>query len=149
MLRTYRYMLLLPLLYSTTTHAQEKKADTAASQKEQNLNEITVKAVKKAIETAPGKTIVNVQAMPGVAGKNVLDMLRSMPGVTVDGQGNISMTGKSGVLVTIDGRQTYLSGEELRNYLQGMTAEEVAQVEIMTQPPAQYDAEGNSGIINI
>jgi outer membrane receptor for ferrienterochelin and colicin len=143
----YYCLLLLPLT-AITSYAQEKKTDTTIA-KERNLGEVTVKATKSAIETAPGKTIVNVQAMPGVAGKNVLDMLRNMPGVTVDGKGNITMTGKDGVLVMIDSRPTYLSGDELRDYLQGMTAEEVSQVEIMTQPPAHYDAEGNSGIINI
>lgn len=142
-------MLLVPLLQGIDATAQESKSDSSSSRKEQTLNEVMVKAVKNAIETAPGKTIINIQAMPGVAGKNVLDMLRNMPGVTVDGKGNISVTGKEGVLVTIDGRPTYLSGDELRDYLQGMTAEEVAQVEIMTQPPAQYYASGNSGIINI
>ena len=145
----YRYMLLFPLLQGVDATAQESKTDSSSSRKEQALNEVTVKAVKNAIETAPGKTIVNIQAIPGVAGKTVLDMFRNMPGVTVDGKGNISMTGKEGVLVTIDGRPTYLSADELRDYLQSMTSEEVAQVEIMTQPPAQYDASGNSGIINI
>lgn len=113
------------------------------------LKEITVTSRKPALETAPGKTIMNVQAMAGTGGKDILDVLRRMPGVNVDGQGNITITGKDGVLVTIDGRQTYLNGSDLRDYLQSMTAEEVNQVELITQPFAMYDAEGNSGVINI
>lgn len=126
---------------------QQPAADTSTKQKQ--LKEVSITAKKDAIEIAPGKMILNVQSLATTAGKSALDLLRGVPGITVNGRGNISMTGKDGVLVTIDGRQTYLSGEELRDYLQGITADEIAQVEVMTQPPAQYDAEGNSGVINL
>lgn len=106
-------------------------------------------AQRSAVETAPGKTIVNVQALAGNAGKTILDVLRRTPGVSVDGAGNVSMTGRQGVLIMVDGRQTYLSGDDLREFLRGITAEEVAQVEVISQPSAQYDAEGNAGIINL
>lgn len=135
------------LLSGHAAWAQQASTDT--TNKEKQLKEVSITARKEAIEMASGKTIVNVQALSTTAGKSALDLLRGLPGVTVNGRGNISMTGKAGVLVTIDGRQTYLSGEELKDYLQGITADEIAQVEIMTQPPAQYDAEGNSGIINL
>ncbi len=136
------------LAHSMPANAQgEPKKDTA--QKEQQLKEVSVQAQKNAIETAPGKTIVNVQAMAGNAGKNILDVLRKLPGVSVDGQGNISMAGKQGVLITVDGRETFLSGDELLNYLKGMAVEEVSQIELVAQPSAHYDAEGNAGIINL
>ncbi|MBC7554198.1 MAG: TonB-dependent receptor [Taibaiella sp.] len=123
-----------------------QKTDTS---KVKALKEVSIKAQKSVTETAPGKTIVNVQSMAGNTGKNLLDLLRRMPGITVDAQGNISMAGKQGVLVTIDGRQTYLGGEDLTSYMQSITAEDVAQVELITQPAAHFDAEGNSGIVNI
>ncbi len=132
---------------SAATAQEAPKADTAS--KVHALNEVSVKAQKNALETAPGKTIINVQSMAGNTGKNLIDLLRKLPGISVDGQGNISMSGKQGVLVTIDGRQTYLSGDDLKNYLQSITAEDVAQVELITQPSAHYDAEGNAGIVNI
>ena len=144
----HRYLCCSLLLLSTVCPAQDKPA-TDTTKKELPLKEVTVTAQKSAFETAPGKTIVNVASLAGNAGKNVLELLRRLPGVTVDGMGNISMTGKQGVLVTIDGRQTYLAGDDLKNYLQGMTAEEVSQIELITQPSARYDAEGNAGIINI
>lgn len=122
------------------------KADTV---KVQQLQEISVKSQRNAIEKSPGKTILNVQSLSGAAGKNVLELLRRTPGVTVDGQGNIAITGKQGVRVMINGRPTYLSGDDLRDYLESINADEVAQVEVMTQPSAQYDAEGNAGIINL
>lgn len=135
------------LLIGTTTSAQDTKATDTA--KVQQLQEISVKSQRNAIEKAPGKTILNVQSLSGTAGKNVLELLRRTPGVTVDGQGNIAITGKQGVRVMINGRPTYLSGDDLRDYLESINADEVAQVEVMTQPSAQYDAEGNAGIINL
>ncbi|MBX2905335.1 MAG: TonB-dependent receptor [Taibaiella sp.] len=140
-------MLLMSVLAAT---AQEQQSDTMSrSEKPRKLKEVTVSAHRSAVETAPGKTIINVQSLAGNAGKTILDVLRKTPGVSVDGMGNISITGRQGVLVMIDGRQTYLSGDDLREYLRGITAEEVAQVEVISQPPAQYDAEGNAGIINL
>ncbi len=141
-------MLTIPFMFTAADAlAQEQKTDTA--RKEQQIKEVVITQKKDAIETAPGKTIVNVQEMSGNAGKNILDVLRRMPGVSVDAQGNISLAGKNGVLIQVNGRPTYLGGEELRDYLRGMTAEEVAQVELVTQPSAKYDAEGNAGIINL
>lgn len=112
------------------------------------LKEVVVIADKPFIEREAGKTIVNVTTEKA-AGNNVLDLMRKLPGLTVGGNGNISMSGKQGVLVMINGKQTYLNGEELANYLKSMTAEQVAQIEIISQPGAKYEAEGNSGIVNI
>ncbi|MEO8582486.1 MAG: outer membrane beta-barrel family protein, partial [Flavitalea sp.] len=71
------------------------------------------------------------------------------PGISVDKDGNINLKGKQGVMVLIDGRPTYLSGKELASFLKGMSSLQLEQIEIMTNPPAKYDAAGNSGIINI
>jgi hypothetical protein len=136
------------LLVALSTRAQSSNTtDTTAKQLQ--LMEVKISAQKNAIETRPGKTIVNVEALSGAAGKTALELLRRLPGVSVDGSGNVSMAGKQGVTIMINGRQTYLSGDELRDYLEGLTAEEIAQIEIMSQPSAQYDAAGNAGIINL
>jgi iron complex outermembrane recepter protein len=136
------------LLGSAAAHAQDTKvADTTI--KVMEMKEVTISSVKDAIETAPGKTILNVQSLAGSSGKNVLELLRRIPGVSVDGKGNISLTNRQGVLVTVNGRKTNLTGDDLSDYLKGMTAEEVAQIEVMSQPSAMYDAEGNAGVINI
>ena len=78
-----------------------------------------------------------------------MDLLEKTPGVTVDKDGNISLKGKQGVLVLIDGKPTYLSSQELANMLKNMPSTMLDQFEVMTNPPAKYDAAGNSGIINI
>src|SRR4029453_8453660 len=77
------------------------------------------------------------------------EVLEKSPGVTVDKDGNISLKGKQGVQVFVDGKPSYLSGQDLVNLLRNMNANQLEQIEIMTNPPAKYDAAGNSGIINI
>ncbi|HEY2721909.1 MAG TPA: TonB-dependent receptor, partial [Chitinophagaceae bacterium] len=114
-----------------------------------SLNEVTVVAKKPLIEQKIDRTVVNVDAAISNVGATALEVLEKSPGVTVDKDGNISLKGKQGVQVYIDGRPSYLSGEDLANMLKSMSASQLDQIEIMTNPPAKYDAAGNSGIINI
>jgi hypothetical protein len=74
---------------------------------------------------------------------------KNSPGVQVDRDGNISLKGKQGVIVMMDGRPTYLGAADLANLLRSMPASQLDQIEIMTNPPARFDASGNSGVINI
>ena len=78
-----------------------------------------------------------------------LEVLEKSPGISVDKDGNISLKGKQGVQIYIDGRPTYLAGADLVNYLTSLNSSQLEQIEIMTNPPAKYEASGNSGIINI
>lgn len=110
---------------------------------------IVITAKKPLVEHRIDRTIVNVDASITNVGSNALEVLEKSPGVTVDKDGNISLKGKEGVLVLIDGRPTQLSSADLANMLRSMTAAQLDQVEIMTNPPAKYDAAGNAGIINI
>jgi hypothetical protein len=110
---------------------------------------VTVAAKKPFIETKIDKTVVNVEASPTSAGSTALDILEKSPGITVDNDGNISLRGKQGVIVMMDGKQTFLSATDLANLLRNMPASALDQIEIMTNPSSKYDASGNSGIINI
>ena len=112
------------------------------------LNAVTVVAQKPLIEQEIDKTIVNVDAMIGSAGSNTLEVLEKTPGVSVGTDGDISLNGKAGVLVLIDGRQTYMSGQDLAAYLKSLPGGSLDKLELMTNPPAKYDAAGSS-IINI
>jgi iron complex outermembrane receptor protein len=114
-----------------------------------NLGGVTVTANRPLIEQKIDRTIVNVEASITNVGSNALEVLERSPGITVDKDGNISLKGKDGVMVLIDGRPTYLSGPDLANLLRSMQASQLDQLEIMTNPPAKYDAAGNAGIINI
>jgi hypothetical protein len=113
------------------------------------IGEVTVIAKKPLIEQKLDRTIVNVEASVTNVGASAMEVLEKSPGVSVDKDGNISLKGKQGVKVYIDGRPSYLSGTDLANLLRNMNASQLEQIEIMTNPPAKYDAAGNSGIINI
>ncbi|HET7897920.1 MAG TPA: hypothetical protein VFL47_09630, partial [Flavisolibacter sp.] len=113
------------------------------------LNNITISARKAFIETRPGKTVVNMDAGISTAGTTVLEALQKLPGITVDKDGNLSLKGKAGVTVLVDGRQTFLDAAQLSNLLAGMNASQLSQVEIMEQPSAEFDAAGSAGIINL
>jgi iron complex outermembrane receptor protein len=114
-----------------------------------NLGGVTVTARKPLIEQKIDRTILNVDASATNVGTSAMEVLEKSPGVSVDKDGNISLKGKQGVQVYIDGRPSYLSGTDLANYLRSLSSSQLDQIEIMTNPPAKYDAAGNSGIINI
>jgi hypothetical protein len=114
-----------------------------------SLTDLTVTAKRPLIEQRIDRTIVNVDASITNIGTSALEVLEKAPGVTVDREGNISLKGKDGVLVMVDGRPTQLSGADLANLLRNMASSQLDQIEIMTNPPARYDAAGTSGIINI
>ena len=116
---------------------------------EKAMKEVSVTAKKPLIERKLDRTIVNVDASITSTGSTALEVLEKAPGVSVDKDGNISLKGKSGVIVYLDGRPSYLSGQDLANMLRNMTASQLDQIEIMTNPPAKYDAAGNAGVINI
>ena len=114
-----------------------------------SLSSVTVTARKPLIEQKIDRMIVNVDAAVTNVGATALEVLEKAPGVTVDKDGNISLKGKQSVQIYLDGKPAYLSGQELVNLLNNMNANQLEQIEIMTNPPARYDAAGNSGIINL
>jgi iron complex outermembrane recepter protein len=95
------------------------------------------------------RTVINPDALISNAGTTALEVLEKSPGVMVDANGNISLRGKTGVIVFIDDKPTYMSSADLANYLRGLPSSSIATIELMTNPPAKYDAAGNAGIINI
>jgi len=116
---------------------------------EKSLTDVTVTAKRPLVEQRIDRTVVNVEAAITNIGTSALEVLEKAPGVSVDKDGNISLKGKDGVLVMVDGRLTQLSGADLANLLRSMTSAQLDQIEIMTNPPARYDAAGNAGVINI
>jgi len=114
-----------------------------------NLREVSITGKKQFIERKLDRVVVNVDALISNAGSTALDVLEKSPGVQLDQNGTISLKGKQGVLVLIDDRPTYLSGADLENYLKSLSSGSLEQIEIMTNPPAKYDAAGNAGVINI
>ena len=114
-----------------------------------NLSEITVIAPKEDIRFSPGKTTVNLSSPLIKSRSNILEVLKTMPGVFIREDGTIALNGQTGSQIFINGKSTYLSGETLINLLRSMPAASVDKIELITHPSAQYDAAGNSGIINL
>lgn len=113
------------------------------------LDEVKVTGQKNFVEYQIDRTILNVDALISNAGANVLEVLEKAPGVMVDQSGSISLKGQPGVLVLIDNRPTYLSQAALAAYLRSLPANSVEKIELITNPPARYDAAGSAGIIHI
>lgn len=113
------------------------------------LNNVTVTGRRPPIEVFADKTVVNVEATLSNTGATALEVLEKSPGVTLDRDGNMRLRGKANPLVLIDGKPTYLAPAELVSLLNSMNASQLDQIELMTNPPAKYDAAGNGGVINI
>jgi hypothetical protein len=113
------------------------------------LKGVTVSSKKPMVEVKADRTILNVEGTINATGNDALELLRKSPGVTVDKDDNISLSGKNGVQVYIDGKPTPLSGPDLANYLKSLQSTQIESIELITNPSAKYEAAGNAGIINI
>jgi iron complex outermembrane receptor protein len=126
-----------------------KVADIRFRQASGDLKAVTVVSRKPMVEVKADKTILNVEGSINAVGQDALELLRKAPGVLVDKDDNLSLSGKNGVQVYIDGRPTPLSGKDLSDYLKTIQSSSVESIEIITNPSAKYEAAGNAGIINI
>lgn len=113
------------------------------------LQEVTVTAQKSLIEVKADKLVFNVDASPTNAGLNALELLRKSPGVSLDQNENISLKGRQNVMVQINGKLTPMTGQDLAQFLKGLNSNDLETIEIISNPSAKYDAEGNAGIINL
>ncbi|WP_139922346.1 outer membrane beta-barrel protein [Hymenobacter sp. DG01] len=113
------------------------------------LKEVTITGQRPTFEREADRTVVNVEGSPLAAGNTALDVLRRSPGVTVDGSDNLALRGKQGLLVLIDGKRQPMTGTELADYLRALPAEQLKSIELITNPPAKYDAQGGAGVIAI
>jgi iron complex outermembrane recepter protein len=113
------------------------------------LQTATISAQRPLIEMKDNKLVVNIANSSLAEGNNALEILARSPGVNVDNEGTIFLKGKASVRVFMDGKPLYLSGPDLAAFLRGLPSNQLENLEIMSNPPAQYDAEGNAGVINI
>jgi len=123
--------------------------DSLSKEKVTVLQEVVVKSKKPFVEIQTDKTVLNVQSNLVASSGTVFEVLQSAPGVSITNEETINMSGKAGVNVLIDGRPTQLSAKDLANWLKSMPASQVDKVELISNPSAKYDAQGNAGIINI
>lgn len=113
------------------------------------FEEVTVEAKKALVEVLPDKTRFNVEGSINAQGSDAFELLRKAPGVVVDNNDNISLMGKNGVRVYINGRPSPLGGDDLAAFLRSLNSDDIASIDIITNPSAKYEAEGNAGIIDI
>ncbi len=114
-----------------------------------NLKEVVVTSKKQLIEVKADKTVFNVEASINATGSDAFEMLRKSPGVQVDNNDNISMKGKTGVRIYVDGKMLQLDNKDLTAYLRSINSNDMEAIEMISNPSAKYDASGNAGIINI
>jgi outer membrane receptor protein involved in Fe transport len=114
-----------------------------------NLKTIDVTGKKPFVEQHVDKMVVNVENSVIGAGANAMEVLEKSPGITIDKDDNISLKGKNGVVIMIDGKLTNMSSQDVAALLKSMPSSNIEQIELITNPSAKYDAAGNAGIINI
>ncbi len=114
-----------------------------------DLQEAVVTAYKPNITFKNGTLVMNVENNPLASGMTVLELLRLVPGVLVDGEGNVTINGRSNVSFMMNGRLQQIPAKQLVALLGGMSAETIASLELIKNPSAKYDAAGTAGIINI
>ncbi len=116
----------------------------------QILGEVQIVVKKPMIVQEAGKTVVNVEnSIVASGGLMASDVLKRTPGVVMDNEGNISLKGKTNVLLLLDGKPTYLNSKQAYAILKSIPSNQIASIEIITAPSAKYDAQGNAGVINI
>ena len=118
-------------------------------QKSFEMKEVVVEGKRPFIQKLTDRIVVNVDNSIISAGSSAMDVLERSPGVNIDQNDVISLRGKQGVIIMIDGKPTPISGTDLANYLRGLPSAVIDRIDIITNPSAKYDAAGNSGIIDI
>ncbi|PWT96749.1 MAG: hypothetical protein C5B52_14975 [Bacteroidetes bacterium] len=141
-------------MFSSPFHTWEKNEIDLGSvnllESKVQLNTVTISAKKPLLEQKIDRMVINVQNSIVSSGSSALDILERSPGISVNRQSNIiSMNGKDGVQVMINGKMSYMPMEALVQTLAGINSSNIEKIELITTPPANMDAAGNAGFINI
>ncbi len=114
-----------------------------------NLKAVTIRGVKPLIEQRADGLTFNVESLPSVAGSDAADVLRKVPLLSVDPNGEVSMRGSTNIRVFIDGKPSDIYASSVSDALKAIRGEHIIRVEVITNPSAKYDSEGTDGVINI
>jgi outer membrane receptor protein involved in Fe transport len=149
------------LIVSHTGYAEQRQDLTVADGRPLEIKEIalrpatgtlqgvTVQARKPLIEQADDKIVFNVENDPTTKTETAIDILRKTPFVSVDGDGNVQVNGQTNFKVLLNGRETAMFAQNVKEALKGFPGALITKIEVITTPSAKYDAEGVGGIINI
>ena len=139
-------VILLSVFFSEDAFSQFIMPDTIP---DQDIEEVVVVAKLPELEIKADKMTYHLEASVVRKQGSLYEVLETLPGIVVNKDGTIYMNGKNGVNVLIDGKSTYLSGQELVNLLKSTPASTADKIDLITHPSARYDASGNSGLIDI
>ena len=114
-----------------------------------SLTGVTVTATRPLVEQQGDRLIYNVEEDPAAKSESASDILRKTPYVNVDGEGNVQVNGQPNFKVLLNGRETALFSQNVKEALKGFPGATISRIEVITSPSAKYDAEGVGGIINI
>ncbi|HXL57305.1 MAG TPA: outer membrane beta-barrel family protein, partial [Chitinophagaceae bacterium] len=138
------------LFHIITNHDDIDAGTIKLMQNDAVLKSVTVTAKKPLYEQKIDRLVINVENSITSAGNTALEVLERSPGVVVDHQNNaISMNGKDGVVLMINGKINHMPVAAVVQMLSGMSSGNIEKIELITTPPANFDAEGNAGYINI
>jgi len=115
----------------------------------ENLDEVVITTMRPTITMKADKMVVSVEGTAMAQGATAFEVLEKSPGIFIDQNGNIQLNGQGGIRVLINNKPVFISGAELQNKLEGMSAEEIKNIEIISNPSSKYDAAGTGGIVNI
>lgn len=115
----------------------------------EQLDAVVVEAEKSDMELHMDKRVFNVEQNMVSRGSNAAQLLDNLPSVNVDVEGNVALRGSQNVRILIDGRPSGLVGLSSTDALRQLQSNQIEKVEVITNPSARYDAEGEVGIINI
>lgn len=123
-------------------------AQDSTATKSKSLKEVSIKAQKPQIKVEAGKTTLET-ANATIQQGTLKDLLMQIPGVILDNNNNVSVKGKTGMRVLVDGKTSQLALSDMKSFIESIPAGSIKSIEILTNPGAQYDAEGKVGIISI
>lgn len=138
-------LILISSLTSLVIYAQEKPAGQT---RERNIEEVTITKTKKAVEQKADRTVFDFSEQPHLNNGNLMDGVKKLPGLIVSDVAGMMYQGKL-LDVYLDGRPLGISGNQLQSFLEGMPANSVDRVEVITQPGAEFPATSGGAIINI
>ena len=133
----------------TLEHPDKKLGDIFLSPSSTMLNEVQIVDQRTLVESKIDKIVYNVSKDPTLTGGDATDVLRKVPMLSVDMDGNVSLRGSTKVKILLNGKPSGLFADDVGEALQMFPADEIKKVEVLTSPGAKYDGEGSAGIINI
>ncbi len=138
----------IPTAVFAQSRVEEVPDSTLQAPTYENLEEVVVSAKKPVVQSNGEKVSYNLDEDPASASSSLLEMLRKVPTVTVDGQDNILINGQSNFKIYVNGKEDPMFSSNPGQILKSMPASAVAKIEVINEPGAKYDAEGTAGILN-